>query len=81
MVKKGPAALTQVRVQWSMVPADATTWKDYDVLRVRFPPASIWEDPAPQEGATVTPAVQADTPEPAADTKCTNGAVTREAGP
>lgn len=56
MVKKGDAALTQVWVQWSTLPADATTWEDYDVIRKRFPNAELWEDEAAaQEGATVTP--------------------------
>lgn len=57
MVKKGDAALVQIRVKWSTLPADATTWEDYDVLWKRFHEAELWEEEeeAAQDGATITP--------------------------
>ena len=55
VVKKGVISMVQLRVQWSTLPADATTWEDQDVLRRRFPDATIWDDGAAQEGANVTP--------------------------
>lgn len=67
MVKKGDTAITQLQVQWSTLPADATTWEDYDVLRRRYPDAGIWDEAAAQAGANVTPEVQVSEPELAAD--------------
>lgn len=43
MVKKGNAAIPQIKVQWSTLSADHATWEDYHVLRKRFPEAVIWE--------------------------------------
>jgi hypothetical protein len=55
MVKKGNAAIPQIRVQWSHLPADHTTWEDYHVLRHRFPMASIWAEDSSQGEENVTP--------------------------
>jgi hypothetical protein len=32
----------QVLIRWSLLPADATTWEDYNVLRQRYPDALAW---------------------------------------
>lgn len=66
MVKKGMAAITQLRIQWSNLPADATTWEDYDVLRHRFPDTIIWDDAATQGGANVMPVDHVQITEPQA---------------
>lgn len=55
MVKKGNAATVQILVQWSSLPVDCATWEDYYVLKTRFPMAPIWDQPAFQGGAIVTP--------------------------
>jgi hypothetical protein len=61
MVKKGNAAMVQVRIKWSSLPNEAATWEDYDVLRLRYPNAVIWEGVSSQGGANVTTEA---TPEP-----------------
>jgi hypothetical protein len=43
LVKKGNAAVTQILVKWSGVPADCATWEDYHVLKQQFPTATIWD--------------------------------------
>lgn len=52
--KKGNAALLQVRVRWSSLPATTTTWEDYEVLRQRFPSAPAWGQAGTQAGGSVT---------------------------
>lgn len=41
LVQKGGGAIPQVRVQWSDLPASATTWEDYYMLKERFPTALL----------------------------------------
>ncbi|XP_073353606.1 uncharacterized protein [Aegilops tauschii subsp. strangulata] len=36
LVKKGSAGVVHLRIQWSTLPTDATTWEDQDVLRLRY---------------------------------------------
>lgn len=55
MRKKGNAPLVQLLVQWSHHPATAATWEDYEVLRLRFPAATIWEGASTQGETNVTP--------------------------
>jgi hypothetical protein len=43
MRKKGNETVVQILVQWSTLSQDAATWEDYDVLRLRYPEAVIWE--------------------------------------
>jgi hypothetical protein len=42
MVRKGNKPVVQIRVAWSNLPTDATTWEDYEVLKRRFPDALDW---------------------------------------
>jgi hypothetical protein len=42
MVKKGNHPVVQVRVTWSNMPAEVTTWEDYEVLKNQFPIALDW---------------------------------------
>lgn len=37
LVKKGNSAITQVKLTWVGLPSTATTWEDYNVVKVRFP--------------------------------------------
>ncbi|XP_073359938.1 uncharacterized protein [Aegilops tauschii subsp. strangulata] len=66
MMKKGNAPVIQLQVAWDTVPP-TITWEDYDVLRRRYPQASIWEDDATEEeersqgGENVTTTVQGTT--------------------
>lgn len=60
MCKNGDTAVVQLQVQWSTLSPDAATWEDYDVLRVRYPAATIWEGASSQGEATVTPASPVD---------------------
>lgn len=52
-VTKGNASVPQIRVQWSHLPPDHSTWEDYHVLRHRFPAAAIWEGDFSSEGGNV----------------------------
>jgi hypothetical protein len=61
MRKKGNMSVVQLLIQWSTLPAEAATWEDYDVLRLRYPSASIWEGASSQGAAIVTPATSSDT--------------------
>ena len=53
MVKKGNAAVPQIKVRWSSLPKNCATWEDYHVLQARFPAASIWTGVPAQEGDSV----------------------------
>lgn len=55
MVKQGNDSVVQVLVQWESLPAEGTTWEDYDVLQRRYPQASIWGGVSSQGGENVTP--------------------------
>lgn len=55
MVKKGNTSMIQVLIKWSSLPQEAATWEDYDVLRLRYPTACIWEGATSQgEGIVIT---------------------------
>ena len=63
MVKRGNAALVQIQVHWNSSSPAAVTWEDYETLKLRFPAAAIWREPAgapgdaPSDGGgNVTPA-------------------------
>ena len=56
MRKKGNLPVVQLLIQWSTQSPEAATWEDYDVLRTRYPAATIWEGASSQEPAIVTPA-------------------------
>lgn len=57
LVQKGNEPATQVLVHWSTLPEDCATWEDYEVLRRRFPDATIWKDEQTQGGASVMTSV------------------------
>ena len=46
MVKKGNAAVPQIKVRWSSLSEDCATWEDYHVLQQRYPDAALWNDAA-----------------------------------
>jgi len=54
LVKKGNAAITQVKVTWTELPATICTWEDYNVLKQRFPKAPAWGQAETQGGGGVT---------------------------
>jgi hypothetical protein len=54
MMKKGDQAIVQLKIQWETLPAEAATWEDHEVLRRRFPLASIWEEPRSEGEDNVT---------------------------
>ena len=63
MEKRGDAALVQVQVRWNSASPAAVTWEDFETLKLRFPAAAIWREPAggpgdapSEEGGNVTPA-------------------------
>jgi hypothetical protein len=56
LVKKGNAALLQVLVRWTNLPATSATWEDYDVVHHRFPAAQAWGQAGSPGGDTVTAA-------------------------
>ena len=53
LVKKGNAAIPQVRVKWSHLPVDSATWEDFHVLRQRFPASPACGQAAPLAGGSV----------------------------
>jgi hypothetical protein len=57
MTKKGDVPVVQMKVQWSSLPVSAATWEDYEVLRRRYPKATVWEGATSQGGDNVTPTV------------------------
>jgi hypothetical protein len=54
MMKKGDLPVVQMLVKWSTLPESAATWEDYEVLRRRYPDATIWEGAAFQGEDNVT---------------------------
>jgi hypothetical protein len=54
LVKKGNAVVPQIRVQWSTVPPEHTTWEEYHMMRHRFPAAALWGEASSQGGVNVT---------------------------
>jgi hypothetical protein len=58
MVKKGSSAIVQVRVKWSQLPEDATTWEDWEVLKVKFPDIIAWGQADSLQGGIVTQATE-----------------------
>jgi len=54
LVKKGNAAIPQVRVKWSHLPEDSATWEDFHVLRQRFPASPACGQATPLAGGSVT---------------------------
>jgi hypothetical protein len=54
LVKKGNAAIPQVQVTWSGLPASSKTWEDYHVLKERFPEAPAWGQAGRSAGGGVT---------------------------
>lgn len=57
---KGNVPVIQLQVQWANMPETATTWADYDTLRLRYPTACIW-DGAPSQGEDNVAPADADT--------------------
>ncbi|WVZ53351.1 hypothetical protein U9M48_004311 [Paspalum notatum var. saurae] len=55
LVKKGNAAITQVKVAWSGLPHSSATWEDYTVLKERFPDAPAWGQAATLVGELSQP--------------------------
>ncbi|XP_066396593.1 uncharacterized protein [Miscanthus floridulus] len=56
MVKKGNAAVPQVKIQWTGLPASTSTWEDYYVVKTRFPDALAWGQADSRAGGGVKPA-------------------------
>ena len=56
MVKKGNAAVPQVKIQWTGLPASTSTWEDYYVVKTRFPDAPAWGQADSRAGGGVKPA-------------------------
>jgi ribosomal protein L21E len=54
LVKKGNAAMPQIKVRWTNLPDDCTTWEDYYVLKKRFPDVELWKELPAQGGDSVT---------------------------
>jgi hypothetical protein len=52
-VKKGNAAVPQIKVLWSSLPSECATWEDYHVLQSRFLDAAIWSEPSSRGGEGV----------------------------
>lgn len=54
LVKKGNNAAPQVLIKWSGLPADAATWEDWEILKVRFPAVLAWGQATISPGGSVT---------------------------
>jgi hypothetical protein len=59
LVKKGSSAVVQIRVCWTNLPPDATTWEDDNVLRARFPVALAWGQASSPAGGAITAQAEA----------------------
>jgi hypothetical protein len=55
MVRSGNVAAVQVLIKWSGMETTQATWEDYDLLKLRFPSASLWEADETQGEGSVTP--------------------------
>jgi hypothetical protein len=53
LVKKANLAVPQVRVKWQGLPDTTTAWKDWNVLKARFPDAPAWGQAESQVGGAV----------------------------
>jgi hypothetical protein len=60
MVRSGNTAATQIRVKWSGLDDAHATWEDYDLLKLKFPQAELWERDRSQGRDSVTPASSED---------------------
>lgn len=58
LIKKGNAAMPQVKIKWSGFPVESATWEDLYVLQKRFPWIIAWGQAPAQGGATVMNQVQ-----------------------
>lgn len=56
LVKKGNAAIPQVRVKWAGLPDDSATWEDWYVLLQKFPMVAAWGQAGSPAGEGVTSA-------------------------
>jgi hypothetical protein len=54
LARKGNMEVTQILVKWTGLPASFATWEDYNVMKIRFPEASIWGQLVSSEGSSVT---------------------------
>jgi len=57
LVKKGNAAIPQVLIKWTRLPAASATWEDYNVVKARFPAAPAWGQASSSAGGDVMPQV------------------------
>jgi hypothetical protein len=58
LVKKGNAAIPQVRFKWCQLPETSATWEDWHVIKERFPSSVAWGQATSAEGGSVAPASQ-----------------------
>lgn len=58
LVKKGNTAIPQALIKWSNIPAEAATWEDWEVLKLRFPTILTWGQVSSPGGADVTTLVR-----------------------
>lgn len=48
MVKKGNTTIPQVKIKWCGLPAESTTWEDYNIVKAQFTTAPAWRPDASQ---------------------------------
>lgn len=53
LVKRGDAAVVQLKVAWAGLPVTQGTWEDYEVMRARFPSWSAWGQAQSSAGGAV----------------------------
>jgi hypothetical protein len=54
LIKKGNHAIPQVLITWTGLSKDVATWKDYHVVKTRFPKAPAWGQAASSVRGDVT---------------------------
>lgn len=54
MMKKGNTPVVQVLIKWTNMPAEAATWEDWDVLKVKHPSILTWGQVSTSLGGSVT---------------------------
>jgi hypothetical protein len=60
LVKKGNAAVPQVKVKWQALPEVSVMWEDWYVLINRFPVVKSWGQDCSSVGGPVTPVIEAE---------------------
>jgi hypothetical protein len=75
-------AATQILIKWRGLDANHATWEDYDLIKLRFPQAPLWDRDRSQGEESVTPASPSDSAvDSESSTRAEPGGTSTEGGP